>query len=246
MRLELPSRLPADSVVLAFALAGCILTNTACITMATVRSAKSRHHHYASLSAVRGAALSGDTLIVNMDRHEDSKSKVGELSLQISVDDPSWGFGDQGYAGQLWCPHRMKVTVASPAPAVLGSPPLKAPAVPIPVEQVAVNDVCLLEWYVANRPPGISLISFTPRQEYGGRLDPPDIDHYPPLGEAFVVVNKGSADADTRVLYVPYIHERQNRRRYLYPLTPLTAAADVVTSPIQLVFLLLFLSGAFE
>jgi len=117
------------------------------------------------------------------------------------------------------------------------------------IDRYPYLQVCELGGKIARLPEGVHVIAMDrpndpPVMALGGRLDPPDHDHIPNLGASFVVVSKRGPGRDTRVLYVDLVHEKVKGRRYLYAIAPATVAADAVTSPIQLIMLLICLAGA--
>jgi hypothetical protein len=224
----------------------CLLTNSACITMMTVRNAKSLHHYYSPVHAIRSAVRSGSTVAVEIEMANGGADEPSLLSVPIALDRADWGLGDPGYNGILWC-GKLRVTVAAPPRAVMTPLVLPTGAQPVPVNRFFLSFVCDLEEYIEGLPPGLQVIALAPQsRQIGGRLDPPEVDHFPRVDGSFVIVVRDSTEEGTRVLYVPFVHEKQKYHRYLYPLTPLTVAADVVTSPIQLICLIIFGSGVWE
>ena len=218
-------------------------------TRMTLNHGKSRHHIHASIQKIKRATLANGTVTVEIDIRGHLKPKRQPVRLDITPDLPHWGFSETGLrhmysiGGSLG--PQDELIVANPLRLYARVSDKELEGVDRPIVQISCKDLWCLAEHFEKLSDGISIIALDTKKRsvtFNARFhEPPDMEQYDSLGVTLVIVSK-KADMPIRAISIPYLHEYSERRRSWYALTPFSIATDIITSPIQLVFVLIFLA----
>jgi hypothetical protein len=196
---------------------------------------------------MQSAKISGRILTVQI-KSEHSRGEETRLTyLPIHLDEVDWGL-DKAYITPFACGRGRTYTLARPPRGM--SIPISGEGIEIPVHHLRYLWVCDLLEYYDNPTEDLGLFVVDPPSGgmpfLNGRSGPPDRDHLPDPGLGFFVVAKDRTSGKARTLFIDSLEERQRTRKYLYAVTPATAAIDIVTFPFVFLAGLVFLAGYVE
>jgi hypothetical protein len=241
------TRKPALACLYAAILA-CLVMNLGCLTVMTSMTAKTTHHYYSNIATLQAATLADRVVTLQIQTKGRSKSENRVLSFSVDLDDPDWGLGEG--VGKLSC-NRQAIGVSRPSWKVANPGSADIEGTPLAIESLPYQFVCDYEERFRTAPEGVQVLAMQapleqPHMYLGGRpwWEPPDDDHLPPVGASIILISRSGCEGTTKVLYLDVVHEKEKGKRYLYAITPVTAAVDVVTFPIQLVLGIACATGA--
>ena len=209
---------------------------SSCMTMGVVHRSAGMSPWYARITQVYQSATLGNDLFLQLGVQSHDYPNTRAVVLRVP-------FKEIGHYRENTSAVRLDVDNLRFQPPHVGywveGGMIPADASPIQVEYVDLSSSEALDHHLASLAPGIHVLITLDVHTYQDRLTQPPIPHdgAVPSGAHIVVANRidGVAGADSHLWS---FNEARKRNHAWLLLTPLTVIGDIVTSPIQLLYIL--------